>query len=82
MATFHHPELFRKKETERKIINNKYLFFMHVNMSAVKRLFFWPFIDLEPFFCIPCDRWDSGLYLKGTWQRGGFSGVFAEIGSA
>jgi hypothetical protein len=20
--------------------------------------------------------------LKGTWQRGGFSGVFAEIGSA
>jgi hypothetical protein len=21
-------------------------------------------------------------YFKGTWQRGGFSGVFAEIGSA
>jgi hypothetical protein len=24
----------------------------------------------------------SVKYLKGTWQRGGFSGVFAEIGSA
>jgi hypothetical protein len=22
------------------------------------------------------------VYLKGTWQRGRFSGVFAEIGSA
>jgi hypothetical protein len=22
------------------------------------------------------------MYIKGTWQRGGFSGVFAEIGSA
>ncbi len=21
-------------------------------------------------------------FIKGTWQRGGFSGVFAEIGSA
>ncbi len=25
---------------------------------------------------------DIGLAFKGTWQRGGFSGVFAEIGSA
>jgi hypothetical protein len=24
----------------------------------------------------------SALLVKGTWQRGGFSGVFAEIGSA
>jgi hypothetical protein len=24
----------------------------------------------------------KGAHLKGTWQRGGFSGVFAEIGSA
>ncbi len=22
------------------------------------------------------------IHIKGTWQRGGFSGVFAEIGSA
>ncbi len=40
---------------------------MHVYMSAVKRLFPWPFIDLEPFFCIRCDGWDSGLsYGKKT----------------
>ncbi len=25
---------------------------------------------------------NSQPFLKGTWQRGGFSGVFAEIGSA
>jgi hypothetical protein len=25
---------------------------------------------------------NDALKLKGTWQRGGFSGVFAEIGTA
>jgi hypothetical protein len=27
-------------------------------------------------------RYRTCMLLKGTWQRGGFSGVFAEIGSA
>jgi hypothetical protein len=36
--------------------------------------------DLFPRFFNPAVI--ESFKLKGTWQRGGFSGVFAEIGSA
>jgi hypothetical protein len=37
-------------------------------------------LKITPFFKFSAN--DAECTLKGTWQRGGFSGVFAEIGSA
>jgi hypothetical protein len=39
----------------------------------------------KDFFLASLEWWKlmtMDLLFKGTWQRGGFSGVFAEIGSA
>jgi hypothetical protein len=40
------------------------------------------FVTLFDFLSLKNDVIVPSKSIKGTWQRGGFSGVFAEIGSA
>jgi hypothetical protein len=43
--------------------------------SSIKKINIKLWITISAF-------WRGGVRLKGTWQWGGFSGVFAEIGSS
>jgi hypothetical protein len=62
---------------------------MHLAFLALRKTSFhgefltlwtWTLLYSSTAFFSPTFSWKR--QLKGTWQRGGFSGVFAEIGSA
>jgi hypothetical protein len=67
--------------------NFLYLNYKHLGFPDDKVKIVLQMEDILYRYCISFSVFSSMLQLlylsiKGTWQRGGFSGVFAEIGSA